>query len=189
MSLATVLCPVLPDIDSVGEETNQFEYHALSQWMRACQQLLLVNFAIPTGRDSSLLHARLFDKASDWTWLKDRHRMVSELHPGAHLRIVIPFVRFYCTESVVEQCRRLIAALNNHCPTVTRRMTEKVTSMHGQWVRTLAYPDQWTGIRIFLNLASSIGGQQPWDGVDLRQMDVAVLSRLAMHILDEYFQD
>ncbi|XP_055357578.1 uncharacterized protein LOC129602560 [Paramacrobiotus metropolitanus] len=104
----------------------------------------------------------------------------------------IPFLRFFCTESAMEQCRRLIAAVNVHCPAVTGRMAEKVTGMHRRWLQTLAYPGQWTGIRIFLNLFSCVGPNgrpQSWDDVDLRQLNGAVLSRLAMHILDEYFQD
>ncbi|XP_055355894.1 uncharacterized protein LOC129601179 [Paramacrobiotus metropolitanus] len=186
---------VLLDIGPVGEETDQYECRALRQWMGACRQLLLVNYtaALPTGWHRSLLDKLFCYGAGDRTWLEDGHRAEEgEYERGAHLPISIPFLRFHCTENAAEQCRRFIASVNDHCPAVRQQMIEKVTGVLARWVQTLAYPNQWTGIRMFLNLFSSIGpdgSPQSWDNADLRQLNVAMLSRLAMHILDEYFKD
>ncbi|XP_055354656.1 uncharacterized protein LOC129600225 [Paramacrobiotus metropolitanus] len=188
--------PVLMDIRDEGEEAPRYECRAQRQWMEVCQQLLFVNYtaAIPTGlHHKSILDALFYYGAADRTWLEDGHRVERGMHEqGAHLQIHIPVLRFHCTESAAEQCRRFIVAVNDNCPPVSQQMMEKVTGVLARWVQTLAYPGQWTGIRRFLNLFSNIGlndHPQSWDDVDLRQLNVAVLSRLAMHILDEFFQD
>ncbi|XP_055357457.1 uncharacterized protein LOC129602463 [Paramacrobiotus metropolitanus] len=186
---------LLMEIGYEGDETDQCECRALHKRMGACQQLLLVNYtaAIPKGMHKSLLDKLFYFGAGDRTWLEDGHRVEEgEYERGAHLPIRIPFLRFHSTESAVEQCRCLIAAVNDNCPAVSQPMLGKVTGVWARWVQTLTYPDQWTGIRMFLSLFNSIGPDgrhHSWDDDDLKQLNVAVLSRLAMHILDEYFQD
>ncbi|XP_055354642.1 uncharacterized protein LOC129600217 isoform X2 [Paramacrobiotus metropolitanus] len=179
-----------------GEEASRYECRGLRQWMTVCRQLLLVDYnaAIPTGSGNSLMDQLFFFAPADLAWLDDSGQRAGDMVKarGAHLQIRIPFLRFHCTETAAEQSQRFITAVNDNCPPVSQTMTEKVTGMLLRWVRSLAYPDQWTGIRIFLNLFSSVGPDglpQPWDGADLRQLNAAVLSRLAMHILDEFFPD
>ncbi|XP_055354658.1 uncharacterized protein LOC129600227 [Paramacrobiotus metropolitanus] len=116
----------------------------------------------------------------------------SEPVEPVYVKVVIPFLRFRCTETPGEHCRRFMSAVNDHCPEVNQGVYKKVTGVHVRWVRTLAYPEQWTGIRQFLQVfsgCSADGTAQRWDDADLRKINVAVLSRLALHMLDGYFAD
>ncbi|XP_055354646.1 uncharacterized protein LOC129600219 [Paramacrobiotus metropolitanus] len=173
-------------------ETDGYRCRVLSQWMGVCQQLLLINYttSLPTGLHS-LLDLLFGPDASKTTW-EDGGDVAARWMERDTLTITIPFLRFHCTETGKEQRGRFIAAVNDHCPAVSQGITAKVTKMLARWVQTLVYPDQWTGICQFLILFSSVdpdGRPQRWDDVDLRQLDVTVLSRLAMHMLDEFFQD
>ncbi|XP_055348971.1 uncharacterized protein LOC129595866 [Paramacrobiotus metropolitanus] len=99
---------------------------------------------------------------------------------------------FRSVDAPAEQTRILLAAANDHCPVVSPSVHEKVTAMHARWVRTLNYPEQWTGIRVFLQLFNSFhldDTSQRWNQMDLRKLDIAVLTRITFAALDGCFED
>ncbi|XP_055354769.1 uncharacterized protein LOC129600307 [Paramacrobiotus metropolitanus] len=169
---------------------GQFGCQQLAWLGSVCDELLLINYtaSIPSACNSLL--TTLFYHV-DHTWLDDGH-MMRRQDESAHLNVVIPFLRFRRTETPAEQCRRFVASVNERCPAVSPEVYAKVKGVHARWVQTLCYPFQWTGIRMFLDLFSCARpGSHPqrWTGVDLRQLDVTMLSPLALHILDGYFAD
>ncbi|XP_055357248.1 uncharacterized protein LOC129602276 [Paramacrobiotus metropolitanus] len=176
-----------------NDQSGEFECRQLANLMPMCDQLLLVNYtaSIPSAKNSLLTALHGFN-VGVLTWLEDGHKIQGPEETSAHLNVLIPFLRFRRTESTEEQCRRLVASVNENCPAVSPDVYAKVSGVHARWVRTLIYPGQWTGIRMFLDLFSSVrpdGQPQRWDEVDLRQIDVSLLSPLALHILDGYFAD
>ncbi|XP_055346292.1 uncharacterized protein LOC129593841 [Paramacrobiotus metropolitanus] len=133
----------------------------------------------------------LLSMSGSTVWLESGGESERRKMPAAHLNVLIPFLRFSCTETPAEQCRRFIAAVNDNCPAVGCDVYARVKRMHWRWVQTL-YPDEWTGIREFLTLFSSVrfdGQPQCWNGVDLKEMDVSLLSPLSLHMLDKYLAD
>ncbi|XP_055343092.1 uncharacterized protein LOC129591458 [Paramacrobiotus metropolitanus] len=172
----------------------------LSQLMTVCQELLLINHTvrIPTGQHSPIM--RLFgndplqwpDGIDGGQWFHViRDDRYGPNGPPALLDIIIPLLRIPSTDTAAEQRQRFLSVLNDNCPAVTPRVRKKVKAVHARWVRKWTYPDRWTAIRVFLNLFSgfrSDDSPRSWDAVDLRKIDISMLSKLALTILDGYYK-
>ncbi|XP_055348713.1 uncharacterized protein LOC129595661 isoform X2 [Paramacrobiotus metropolitanus] len=163
----------------------------LPELMTVCEQLVLINFTVmhlPTQAAAWILR---HDPASELP-VSERALMRSEYSGVLRCPVIIPCVRFRSVESADEQARNLLATVNAHWPAVSQRVYKKVTAMHARWVRTLDYPDQWTGIRIFLQMFNPHcpdTTSQRWDSMDLRQLDIAGLNNITFAALDGLFRE
>ncbi|XP_055350280.1 uncharacterized protein LOC129596903 [Paramacrobiotus metropolitanus] len=174
----------------LNEDSEQFECSYLPRWMSVCEKLVLLNYTTcdDTGTNSKLLV--LFYECG-LTWPDGENAFMRDDDEG-QLDIVIPFVRFRGTETAAEHCRRFIAAVSSSCPAVTEEIKEKITAVHARWLQTLAYPEQWAGIRGFFQMYNGFrhdGSRQRWDQVDLRQLDMSLLNHLTFAALDFYYKD
>ncbi|XP_055354771.1 uncharacterized protein LOC129600311 [Paramacrobiotus metropolitanus] len=106
--------------------------------------------------------------------------------------VIIPCLCFRSSQTPTEHMRILLEALNDQCPAVSQRVFKKVKTIHARWVQTVAYPDQWNSIALFLYLFNHLRpGDAPkeWDTLDLRQLDIAELSPITFAALDGCFND
>ncbi|XP_055353579.1 uncharacterized protein LOC129599380 [Paramacrobiotus metropolitanus] len=158
------------------------------EWlMRVCQHLVLLNYTA-SDRKGDESHVNMFRTAFDSPWPEFDAEIV-RYKSDAQLNVVIPVLRFRSTEAAAERRQRFLATVNKHCPVVSQQVYEKVAAAHARWVETLVYPDEWSDIRRFLQLFSDPPEAQQWEEVDLKELDVATLSRLALHLLDGYYKD
>ncbi|XP_055350223.1 uncharacterized protein LOC129596863 [Paramacrobiotus metropolitanus] len=171
-------------LNSLNDTSN---YSMLSDSGLVCEQLILRNYTSQYYGTNILMgwfsrHAN----RSTWPQQEDRFRRRSNKFRRF---AVLPCLRIRSTDTAAEQGRCYLAAVNDQCPAVSLRVREKIAAVLARWVRTLAYPDDWADIRVFLNVFSSFypdDSPQRWD-VDLRELDVTMLSNLAAHLLDSHY--
>ncbi|XP_055343079.1 uncharacterized protein LOC129591445 [Paramacrobiotus metropolitanus] len=101
-------------------QTGEYECQQLSPFLSQCEQVLFINYtASVRSGNRDLLRALCNSRNDSQDWLEGGH-LVERPSQGAHLDVIIPFLRFDRAESPAEQSRRFIAAVNNHCSTVSR---------------------------------------------------------------------
>ncbi|XP_055331585.1 uncharacterized protein LOC129583688 [Paramacrobiotus metropolitanus] len=166
------------------QNDNNYECRALSALTTVCEEILLIDYTASDPRFLKLLVICLFNHTgAPWpTNLTHEGDSIGHSQPN----VAIPFLRCSSTETAVERRRRFLAVVNDNCVAVNEEDYAKVTALHAGWLQTLAYPEEWTGIRMFLQLFcpfSTTDSAVCWDAVDLRELDVSSLNRLAIHIL------
>ncbi|XP_055354746.1 uncharacterized protein LOC129600292 [Paramacrobiotus metropolitanus] len=169
------------------------ECNGLYDLMAVCEQLVLINFKFSDFIRRAAVEllgwgGHPFLPLSESKLLR-RHD--PDIDPSP---VIIPCLRFHSVETATQHAdiRIVLAALNVHCPAVSQRVFEKVTNIQARWVRTVAYPDQWNSIGIFLYLFNHLRpGDAPkeWDTMDLRQLDIAALSPITFAALDACYKD
>ncbi|XP_055336883.1 uncharacterized protein LOC129587267 [Paramacrobiotus metropolitanus] len=85
---------------------------------------------------------------------------------------------------------RLMCALDAALPPVDDQVYDTVSAVHGRWLHSLAYPEEWQTIRHLLSVFSGFqadGSPLRWDETDLRQLDVRQLSRMALLAISQVF--
>ncbi|XP_055348761.1 uncharacterized protein LOC129595705 [Paramacrobiotus metropolitanus] len=169
--------------------SGTWECKGLAKLMTVCEQLVLVNIAtdtLVTGTAYKML------TISDLPVEKALMRQYGSLSNNALCPVTIPRLRFRSVDTSAEQIRILLAAANDQCPAVSQRVYDKVAAVHARWVRSLAYPGQWNGIRVFLQLFNSLRPDdtpQRWDTMDLRLLDVAALTPITFAALNGLYRD
>ncbi|XP_055331724.1 uncharacterized protein LOC129583783 [Paramacrobiotus metropolitanus] len=157
-----------------------FDASLCSLWA-VCKELVLVSYTASHPANNPTVLVTLIDNAA--AWLKVTFRGHSEQSPS----VCIPHLHFRSTDNPNELSRRFLTAVNDHCPEVAQHVYAKVTALHARWKETLAYPDEWVAFRSFLKIFSSFNPHHTstwWEEADLRELDVFVLSRFALHFLD-----
>ncbi|XP_055354762.1 uncharacterized protein LOC129600301 [Paramacrobiotus metropolitanus] len=173
-----------------NDQSGVWECHGLSEVMTVCDQLVLINFTAVNFITGAALQIFTYDTVTSLPWF-ERAFLRRDTY-NRPFQVTIPRLRFRYGEAAAEGVRILLAAANDQCPAVSQRVLDKVTAMHARWVLTLAYPDQWTEIRTFLQMFSSLrpdDAPQRWTTMDLRHLDIAALSRVTFAALDGCFED
>ncbi|XP_055329817.1 uncharacterized protein LOC129582332 [Paramacrobiotus metropolitanus] len=169
---------------------GQLDSPGLSELMTVCDRLVLVNF-IATATIIGSARQLMFPYAP--SQLPDSEIPFFRLNPASDCcEVSIPILRFNCTDTAECQRRALLAAANAQCPPVSQRVLEKVKAIHARWVRTFGYPDEWAGIRNFLQVFNNLSPEdnpQRWDSMDLRQLDIASLSNATFAALNGFYKD
>ncbi|XP_055349267.1 uncharacterized protein LOC129596110 [Paramacrobiotus metropolitanus] len=169
-----------------NEKSGQFECLRLSHWMTVCETMVLINYNASSGTGSQSLLRR-----TGLMWPENENAFM-RADGEERLDVCIPLVRFRSTETAAVQRRRFLVAANDSCPGVTQQVREKVTLVYARWVCTLAYPEQWAGIRHFFQLFNGVhpdGSPKCWDHIDLRQLDLSCLNKLTLAALNVYYND
>ncbi|XP_055348762.1 uncharacterized protein LOC129595706 [Paramacrobiotus metropolitanus] len=170
--------------------SGAWECSGLAKLTMVCEQLVLVNMAtetLITGAAYKIL--ALSDLPDQERALMRKYGSVDD---NIRYPVTIPRLHFRSEDTSAERIRILLAAANDQFPAVSQRVYDKVSALHGRWVRTLAYPDQWNGIRVFLQLFNSLRPDdtpQRWDTMDLRQVDVAALTPVTFAALNGLYRD
>ncbi|XP_055347184.1 uncharacterized protein LOC129594510 [Paramacrobiotus metropolitanus] len=166
-----------------------FECTALSDIMRVCKQLTLINVRAAEAIIGSAIQILYLDMEAA---LPEPERRVF-MRPGHVVKwdIIIPLLRFYSTETPAEQWRVFLAAANANCPVVSQAAFRKVTQLYAPWEQTLVYPDEWVGIRIFLQMLKEPCPADPqrWETMDLRQLDISTLTNVTVAALDACYTE
>ncbi|XP_055354743.1 uncharacterized protein LOC129600289 [Paramacrobiotus metropolitanus] len=172
-------------------QTGLLVCHGLPKVMAVCEHLVLANFTFSHFITRAANY--LLEYGGDPP-LPDSERKLlrwydRDIDPCP---ITIPYLGFSSVLTASDHIRIVIAALNDQCPAVSQRVIEKVKAIHARWVRTLAYPDQWNSIAVFLYFFNHLRpGDAPkeWDTMDLRQLDIAAQSPITFAALDGCFDD
>ncbi|XP_055343668.1 uncharacterized protein LOC129591826 [Paramacrobiotus metropolitanus] len=154
----------------------------LSQIAAVCDQLLVMNYSVQNVLNSGNF-ARDFPE-HERCFLRSKERI--------KLSVNIPHLRHRCTDAVDQMPRRFFIAANNNCPPIGQQVVAKIRAIHKRWVEHLDYPAGWLGIRDLLNICSGFlpdGSAHHWNNTDLRQLNVNVLTKLAMTTLDRCYVD
>ncbi|XP_055355272.1 uncharacterized protein LOC129600733 [Paramacrobiotus metropolitanus] len=104
-------------------------------------------------------------------------------------RIIYPWRDgWHCQEWDID--RPFMWSTNRLLTPVTADVYAQVAAVRARWCDTLAYPDEWRVIRCFLDRFSGFhanGSAHTWHNVDLRTLDLAQLSALALREIAEIF--
>ncbi|XP_055353412.1 uncharacterized protein LOC129599251 isoform X2 [Paramacrobiotus metropolitanus] len=172
-------------------DTDTFEYPSLSPMMSVCEELVLSNYNAWEAILRSALEILHWDTGTT-SALPLSEMVFTRCEYDGRCDIIIPLLRFRAAQTAVEQSRLFLAAANQHCMPASQRVLGKVTAIHGRWVQTLAYPEEWISIRIFLKLFNSFHRNyhpQHWNTMDLRLLDVTTLTNVTFAVLDAFFED
>ncbi|XP_055354758.1 uncharacterized protein LOC129600298 isoform X2 [Paramacrobiotus metropolitanus] len=171
--------------------SEEWECCGLSKITTVCKKLVLINLSARHFITQAAIQMLDWDAASVLPQ-SEKALMRGNYSSGTECPVTIPCLRFRPVETPTEQARSLLVAANDHCPAVSQRVFEKVTTIYARWVNTLAYPEDWSCIRVFLQLFNTFSpGDLPqrWDSVDLRKLELADLTHVTFAALDGCFQD
>ncbi|XP_055350203.1 uncharacterized protein LOC129596852 [Paramacrobiotus metropolitanus] len=165
-----------------------------------CKFILLLNWSSDhlfggavyfVFKEDSYNAERTFLPAHEQAFMQDLTEESAYELPIDQLRITIPRLLLRCDDDKMHIASRFMYALNDNFPAVTEEMLAKVTAVYARWVRTLDYPGDWQPIRSYLLMFSPFepdGRPKTWAKVDMRLVDVRILSRMAIYGIDALFR-
>ncbi|XP_055344502.1 uncharacterized protein LOC129592480 [Paramacrobiotus metropolitanus] len=174
-----------------NERAGTFDCSWSKEFFHGCEKIIVCNFPAWPVIATAAMEIMLRDAtlpAAEKAFLRDTKLFRQELKTD----VIVPSVRFRSSDSPLDRWRCLLTAANATCTHVSQRIKDKVTSMHSRWVQMLAYPDEWTSIRILLRLFETFrptDNPKRWDTMDLRQLDICACSQVTLKALDGCYKD
>ncbi|XP_055347112.1 uncharacterized protein LOC129594440 isoform X2 [Paramacrobiotus metropolitanus] len=163
---------------------RNWDYPYVQGWFHPhCERLI-----VDKGEVRDFNYDMCADANLDLDDLPDVERRFFDWHFSAELVLkgtIMSFPRVVCRwgDGYAEVKRLITWALDRPLPPVSAEGYSHVAAVHARWCSTLAYPQEWKPIRYFLNKFSGFhpdGSPHAWDHVDLRNLDLSQLSKLAL---------
>ncbi|XP_055341995.1 uncharacterized protein LOC129590675 [Paramacrobiotus metropolitanus] len=180
------------------------EWHGATIWLRfyqdSCQRIVLHNWKLSNIFGKALdqiffdfcgseLHAL---PAHEVQWMQTlTHESRIDVLGIDKIQITIRKLVLDCSVDWESMISKFMWALDSNFAPVADEVYVKVKNVHARWVRTLAFPQEWDTIRVYLSVFSGFhadGTPKFWNEIDLRLVDVYKLSRMAVLGLAELFR-
>ncbi|XP_055339196.1 uncharacterized protein LOC129588828 [Paramacrobiotus metropolitanus] len=158
----------------------------VSEVLTVCEQLVLMDYDVSAALIGSVVN--IMHCGHEWE-VFDRESGFMRRNWASCSPVVIPRLQFRHTETSADQLRGFLAAVDEQCPAVSREVRKKITAVYARWMKD--YPGQWGGMRMFLQLFNCLRADdipQRWQGMDLRQLQAASLTKVTFAALNACYR-